>query len=264
MKKLLAFSFIGFLITTVLCSLSFAQEILIPARQIEKGKGSLILYFSTLQDKLNLHLENQSQVQVGGLTYASTASNDFESLGKSQGVGVKFVINPADGLYYWLKLGSGSYGLEIPSQTVKNTYSTQDNGITAGFGIRKRLLADTIVTPAFALDFGFDYSLYNLAVLKPEGGALTGVSDKLELTQFQAAAVISKKYSKFEPYGGIKVLRNYVSLTDRLSLDKIYGYKDNAGIYLGVKASLYESESLVIEGNFFGEESVTIAWNVEF
>ena len=38
------------------------------------------------------------------------------------------------------------------------------------------------------------------------------VANRVEQTQVQAAVVISKQYKVFEPYGGAKIFRTYLTL----------------------------------------------------
>jgi hypothetical protein len=243
--------------------LAYASEIVFPASQIPEGSASLSIVYDHSDQKLNIQTSSRDQVTVGGFSYFSQVSNNFECQGKQSDVTVKLLCNPHSGLYYWLKAGSGSYELEIPSATVKSIYSTLDNGYTAGAGVRKILFPDTLFTPAIAVDLGITYDSFELNALQ-QGSQQHKVSTKLELTEVQAALTVSKILHKFEPYGGIKVFRTYTRLTDRDSLDSVNGLKDNAGIFLGARLKFLPKEALIIEGSLVGETSITAGWNIQF
>lgn len=245
-------------------SLIVADELLFPAAQIEQGKGSVSVYLNRSFEKLSLQVRDRAQITVGGLSYFSTVSNDFEAKGRSNAIAARVMVNPWSGFYYWLKAGSGSYELEIPSVTVNNTLSGQDNGIILGIGARKLLIPDTIVTPAIAVDLGVNYRKYNFNALRPDGGAKALVSNILEMADIQAAAIVSKKFNWIEPYGALRVTRTYLSLKDAVSLGKVDGSKDDAGIVLGARVYLHPRESLVVEGQVSEGTSLTAGWNVQF
>jgi hypothetical protein len=90
------------------------------------------------------------------------------------------------------------------------------------------------------------------------------INDILEFFDIQADVEISKRLSRFEPYGGVKVWRTDITLTDRESLKSVGGVKDSAGIYAGCKLYVYPFESLTLEGSAFGEYSISIGWNIAF
>lgn len=256
--------FLPLLLTTWYCSLANASEIVLPASQITQGGGSLSIYYGHIDQKIDIQTNTRDRITVGGNSYFSEVTNTLESNGTKNAVAAKLVVNPYSGLYYWLKAGSGSYELEVPSVTVKNTYSTLNNGLNVGAGIRKVLFPDTLFTPAIALDFGITYDMYAMDVLKQGGAPHQKIATKLELTELQAAVTVSKIIKRFEPYGGMKIFRTYMKLSDRDSLDSVNGVKDNAGIFLGAKYRFYPHEALALEGSFIGETSYTVSWNIEF
>jgi hypothetical protein len=246
------------------CSLTYSAEIIFPASQVASGHGMVAVYQDYSTQKMNLRTEGVDNVTIGGISYNSAVNNTLECDAKSQGTSIRFIINPWDNLSYWLKMGIGSYEIEVPSSTVKNKYGTIDRGMTVGFGIRSRLFPDTIVSPAMALDFGIEYGNFNMQTLQAGSGALQKVSDKFELTELQAAFLISKRIKAFEPYGGIKVFRTYAAFTDADSLDRIYGTTDSAGVFAGLKTNFYPNESLVLEASFFGRSSISVGLDVGF
>jgi hypothetical protein len=255
--------FISFFLLTG-SSLIYASEVLLPASQIEQGKGSLSLLYSNNDEKINFRISNLDAIKVNNISYFSNVNNDLESTGKNSSIALKFIFNPHSSLYYWVKAGVGNYDLEIPSVTVKNKLSGRDMGWIFGLGIHKNLFPDTIVTPAAAFEAGINYSSYRLDSFGTGDGAPVLISDTLDLTEIQAAFLMSKKYSKFEPYGGFKVFRTYALLIDNTTTGKATGVRDNYGLFVGTKVKVYPKESLVLEGSFFGETSLNIAWNLEF
>jgi hypothetical protein len=244
--------------------LAYASEIVIPATQIEDGKGSVVILYTRTDQKLLLRTSSRDQIVIGGNSYFSTVNNDLEGSGARETVAAKLMVNPHGGLYYWLSAGSGSYEMEIPSVTVKNRYATQDNGFTAGAGLRKILFPDTLFTPAIAVDLGVRYDAYDVSEFQSGAGVWQRISAKLELTEIQAALTISKVLHRVEPYGGLKVFRTYTRLSDRVSFGSISGIKDNAGLFLGARLKIYPKEFIVVEGNLIGETSFSAGWNVEF
>jgi len=264
MKKYLWFLFFGVLICALKCSLIYGSEVVLPATQIEKGKVSFLLLYGDTSEKLNFHVTGREQIRVGNNSYFSNVSNDLESDGRSSDVSVKLVINPDNGLYYWFKAGVSDYSLDIPSDTVKNNLSGQDKGLICGFGARKLLFPDTIVSPAVAVGLGVNYAVYGLDSFRSGDSAPVVVNDKLEITEFQADVVISKKLDKFEPYGGVKVYRKNVTLTDRASIANVSGAKDDAGLFFGTRFSYFKNEALIVEGSFVGDTSFTAGVNINF
>ncbi|MCB4792221.1 MAG: hypothetical protein LHV68_10075 [Elusimicrobia bacterium] len=261
--KIIRLLFISFFLCNT-CSLIYGSEIIFPASQIEKGKGSINLFYSNSEEKMNFRISNRDEIKVNGNSYFSDVNNDLESKGKSNSLALKLIVNPQDSLYYWVKIGVGSYDLDIPSVTVKNNLTGRDLGWIAGFGIHSNLFPDTIVTSALAFDFGVNYSSYKLDSFSAGGANPVLISDTLSLTEIQIAILMSKKYKKFEPYGGLKVFRIYSTLQDNTTLGKTTGVKDNVGLFLGTRIKVYSKESLVLEGSFIGQTALNIGWNLEF
>lgn len=245
-------------------SLAFSSEIIFPASQLEKGKLQISLYGSMTKKDLTLSASNREQISVGQLNYFSQVTNEFDVQTLANNVTAKLLINPADGLYYWMKAGTGSFELEIPSVTVKNKLSTQQNGLIIGLGVRKRLIPDTIVTPAAAVELAINYSKFNLDKFRSGSDAPVLIPNVLEDLELQIGFIVSKKIDNFEPFAGLKILRDFVRIYDSSDLSEISGVKDNVSLSLGSKIKVFSQESLLIEANFIGENSFTIGWNVAF
>ena len=261
MKKL--YWSISLLAVVFLSSLAYASEMAFPASQIEKGGASLSIYYDHSYQKVNFETSGRDQISVGGLSYFSQVSNTLESNGTKNGVAAKLLVNPFAGWYYWVKAGVASYELEVPSVTVNNTYTTQDNGMNFGAGIRSVLFPDTLFTPAIALDVGVNYDAYDVNVFQQNGNRQK-VATKLELTEVSAALTVSKIFKTFEPYGSVKVWRTYTRLSDKDTLESLSGSKDNAGIFVGSTIKVHPHESFILEGSFIGETSFVAGWNLSF
>jgi hypothetical protein len=244
--------------------LACASEITFPAAQIERGRCDVTVSYTVTDQKIILSPGGREQIAVGGASFFSTVSSDLEGNGTRKGVAAKLMVNPHDGLYYWLTAGSGPYELQVPSTTVTNTYSTRDNGMFVGGGVRKVLFPDTLFTPALAVEAGIRYDSYALDRLKQGSGTTQRIGAKLELTEIQAALLMSKAFRRFEPYGGLKIFRTYAQISDRETLQSVSGIKDNAGLFLGVRCKLYPREYVSLEAGFAGETSISAGLNVEF
>ena len=246
------------------CSLVYGAEIFFPSTQIEKGNFTFFLLYGNSSEKLNFTVNSRDEIKVGNNSYFSNVSNDLESDGKSNSVLAKIVANLNDGLYYWLKAGVGSYDLEIPSSAGSNKLSGQDKGMICGFGARKLIVPGTIVTPAVAIDLGMDYSAYGLDSFRAGDLAPVPVTDELEITEFQTDLVISKKIKNLEPYGGFKVYRKIVTLTDKTSFSNVSGTRDDAGLFAGVKIDYCRHEAFVIEGSVGNDTNISAGLNIGF
>jgi len=248
------------------CSLTSAAEVVLPGTQIAQGKGTVVAYYSHGNQKLNIQVSGRDEIKVPGISqgYFSNVTNDLESTGDNSTAALKLLINPWSGFYYWANIGIGLYDLSIPSSSVTNKLSSRDNGIIAGLGIRSVLFPDTIVTPSVAIEAGLNYSVYNLSEFQSGVCAEQLIDNRLELTEIQASVIVSKVIDRIEPYGGLRIFRTITSLTDKQSTGSVSGIKDNAGIFAGIKVKVYPHEAIVLEGNFIGQSSFVVGWNVDF
>lgn len=262
MKNLFWFLILNSALAAFSGSLIYGSEVAFPAAQVEQGKCSFFLLYGNSSDKLNFNVTGRDQIKVGNNSYFSNVSNDLESDGSGKSVFAKVVINPDNGLYYWFKAGISSYDLDVPSDSVKNKLSGQDKGMVCGFGARKLLFPDTIVTPAIAVDFGINYAAYGLDSFSAGGAAPVAVSDKLEIMEFQTDLVLSKRIKQFEPYGGLKIYRKTATLTDKAGFANVSGTKDNAGLFFGLKVNFTKQEALVIEGSLVGDSNFSVGLNI--
>jgi len=264
MKKDLWFLFICAAVMAAQSSLIYGSEVVFPATQLEKGGVSLAVFYGNTAEKLDFNVNSRDQIKVGNNSYFSEVSSDLESDGTSRGVYAKLMFNPANGLYYWLKAGLAGYSLDIPSSLAKNNLTCQNSGWVYGIGARKLLFPDTIVTPAVAIDFGFNYAIYGMDTFRAGGSDPVAVNDKLEIIETQADLVVSKKINIVETYGGLKVYNKAATLTDKSGFANVSGTRNDAGLFFGVKVNYYKQEALLIEGSFIGETNFTAGINIKF
>jgi len=221
-------------------------------------------YYQTYNDKLDFIISQKNVINVGPLSYLSGSQTDIESNSNAAGMCAQLMFNPNNGLYYWLKAGVAGYELDIPSLSVTNKLSGQEQGWVCGAGARKLLFPGTIVTPAVAIDAGFSYYSFGFDCLRSGDAAPVSVNERLEILETQADIVISKRIKKVEPYGGLKVYRKMAALTDKPSFSNVSGIKDNAGLFFGLKFDFYQYEALVLEGSFIGDTSFSAGINIGF
>lgn len=265
MKRNLWFLFFVFVLAVLSSSLVYCAEVFFPASQLEKGSPVFSLIYGNISEKLNFTVNSRDEIIVGNNSYLSSGSNDLESNGNSNSFCAKIAFNPNNGLYYWLKAGTGSYDLEITSsEGSTNKLTGQDKGFLCGFGARKLLFPDTIVTPAVAIDLGMDYSTYGIDSLGNGNSAPVLISDKLEIVEYQADVVVSKKIKYIEPYGGIKIYRKIATLTNKADIANVSGTRDDAGLFAGVKIEYYQHEALIIEGSLGTDTSISAGLNIGF
>jgi hypothetical protein len=264
MKINIRFLLLSAAIAALFSSLVYPDEVFIPATQIEKGKSSFALYYRAYTEKLDFSVSQKDVIKVGSLSYISGSQTDLESNGTAGGVYVKLMINPNNGLYYWLNAGLINYNLDAPALGVTNKYSSQDQGWMCGVGARKLLLPGTIVTPAVALDIGINYYRFAFDCLRSGDAAPVSADDQLQILETQADVVISKRIEKFEPYSGLKVYRKASTLADKLNYSNVSGIKNSAGLFLGCKFNFYQHEALVLEGSFGEDTSFSAGLNIEF
>jgi hypothetical protein len=130
--------------------------------------------------------------------------------------------------------------------------------------MRKLLFPDTFVSPAVAIEAGLMYGQAPLNSFRSGTSASIPISNTAEVLELQIAALISKKFASVEPYGGVKIFRDYLTLKDNTDVGQISGVKDSVGVFGGARLYVHPHEALVIEGSVLGENSITIAWNVAF
>jgi len=246
-------------------SLISASEIVVAPTQIAAGGWSISAYYGLAEEKVSLQVNGRDEIQVAGnVSYLSDVSNVLDCPGRARRVMLKSMFNPYGNVSYWLSAGAGYYELQVPSQTVKNTFSGQSPGIVVGLGFRSVLFPDTIVTPSISVEAGIQYGYYAFDSMAVGNEAAQPVNDLFERAEIQAAVLVGKRLRNLEIYGGLKVMRTAVVLKDKTTLGSVSGNSDSAGVMAGVKLHLYPEESLFIEGNLAGENGIAAGWNIKF
>lgn len=255
--------FLSSIAVVAMCSLSLASEVMMPAAQIDKGHGYIIFLYDHTREKINLTVSGRNSVTAGANTFVSDVRNDLTCPGEAHRAIAKVVLNPHDGLSYWLKAGVGSYEIEIPSQTVKNALSSDPHGYIFGIGLKKRLLPDTIVTPALSFELGAERSVYALHRMDT-AGQTTRIDGTLILDELAASVTLSKAFRTVETYGGVNVQRTMTTLRDESALQSISGTNDGAGMFLGAVLKIYPHESIVLEGRYADELRMSAGYRIDF
>lgn len=252
------------LISLVFSSLTYSSEIMFPATQIETRLGSLAVYSANSEKKFNFQVKSDDEIKAVGYSIFKNVTNDIESSGKGSSITAKYIVSISAKRSLWLKAGLGNYEIELPSTTVKNNLSGGEQSYIFGVGYRSRLFPDTIVSPAISVEFGVNYESYKLNKLKQSDSVSYAIDKKLELLNMQAAVVVSKRIPFIEPYGGLKVFRTNATITDNLNSVSASGIRDNASLFLGAKADLFDKQALMVEVSFVGETTLAAGWNIYF
>lgn len=246
-------------------SLIPAAEIAVAPTQIAVGGLNVSAYYGIAEEKVNLQVNGRDEIQISGdVSYLSDVSNVLECPARARRVMLKGMFNPHGSLNYWLTAGAGYYELQVPSQSVKNTFSGQAPGVIIGLGFRSILFPDTIVTPSVSFEAGVLYGYYAFDSIVTGNEIARPVNDIFERAEIQAAVLAGKKLRNFEIYGGFKVMHTAVVLKDKATLGSVSGSRDSAGATAGVKLHLYPKESFFVEGSLAGENAIAAGWNIEF
>ena len=256
----------------VLCSLICRKDVdcseyMDTAAQVSKGSFRASLYYVDLDHKPTITVyKGGSKIQIGNeiFDYISQTEASIECRAKSNQEAVKVVFNPFGGFIWWGKIGSCDFTFDLPSANSIDRFENISQGIVVGLGLRYQVFPETIVTPGILMDFGFTTSENNIQKFSVDGVFAGIVDSKLTTQETQAAFVLSKKIKNIEPFGGIKVRRDYLKFIDLSSLEYLDGYKDTVDVFLGLKIQIYHYESVMLEANFIGETSVALGLGIGF
>ncbi len=187
---------------------------------------------------------------------------DFEA--EHEATGVILTVRPGDGMHYRLMYGVlRDYTLEVGSSTFVNKHEAQSDGHQIGFGVRLNGTPVTAVSLGVALDLSYVRQAVDFEWLTSNGVG-SALNERFVQDEFQAAVNISKKWSKFEPYGGLKTSYVETRILDRTTNGKLYGNKVEWSPFVGLKYEFFQKESLIVEASFADEEAVSIGLNIEF
>ncbi|MCX5786898.1 MAG: hypothetical protein NTX64_00075 [Elusimicrobia bacterium] len=219
---------------------------------MEPGTWKLIPYYQgTKAQDLKFTLSSNGTCTGGG-TYNPAFvcnTNGNVKVHATGGLGmVKLLAQPWEAVQYYVAGGLGNMSLDIPGSGIA---TTQRTGFALVGGARAVVIPDTIVGPALTLDLSYGLQRYRLDALGP-----TAIDQQLDMRQAQVAIETSHRFdfkdpkTSVEPYGGVKWLRTWSSLTDNQAGGRAGGIQDAFTPFAGLQVSVYEHESLFAEASF--------------
>ena len=262
-------------LTTAVCFLSAAPYSSLAAfetfdssaRQIGLKNAVFSLYASGGEKDILLSASNPNTITINGLTYTSVSSTQFDSRLNYGAVNAKILFNPGDNAYYWIRVKAGESQFKIPVPGDGDNVFSGGNFYGVGFGLRKQILPATIVTPAFAVDMGADFTTSRYNRYKSKNAVWTADS-RLNNVELQLGALLTfrakRRLSFLEPTVGLKVSRVYTTLSDYDTFERIEGIKDAVGISGALRFKLRGdgTESVVLESEWGAERVISCGMTV--
>jgi hypothetical protein len=243
------------------------------AKQFEKGQYRFLFFYSGYHKKPAFRIGSNEEIIVSdgsrNFRYSSFTEQTFTGNAYGEETCLKVITNPFGGLYWWLKAGTRGCSLEMIS-TEKQLFESSSGGMTGGFGVRYQVSPETIVTPGVSVDMGITVFGCKLDKLH-DGAGVFVIDNRLEEAETQFSVTTSRMYSipftlnttskrelRVEPYGGAKVIGNYIRMTDNISLAGIAGSNYDFSLFAGSKIRLSEFESAFIEISVLSEQMFTL------
>jgi len=239
------------------------------ARQVGLKSAVFSVYTSGGEKDILLSVSNpNTTITINGLTYTSASTTQFDSRLNYGALNAKILFNPGDNAYYWMKLKTGESQFKIPVPGDEDNVFSGGNFYGVGFGLRKQILPATIVTPAFALDMGADFTTSRYSSYRSKNVVWTADS-RLNNIELQLGALLTfrakRRLSFLEPTLGLKVSRIYTTLSDYNTFERIEGIKDTVGITGAVKINLGRGDSdeaLVVESEWGAERVISCGMTI--
>lgn len=257
-------------LVVLLASRSGASEQMRSANALESGKLAWSFYAMRFEEKdLQLRLGGSSLIRVplqGGGTaqFFADADTDLKFDAKGKALMARAVWRPFAGLHYVLKAGAGDMEVRVPSRTVTNILTNATPGRIWGLETGWTLMSDTPVTPAVALSLGFSGSEYNLTRLESGAAAPAAVNQKFSLREWQGGATVSKRWKRFEPYGGMRFFRQQSVLSDSVSADEVSGVRTGFSPFAGFRWEFLPREMLTFEAAGVDERLLAAGLSIGF
>ncbi|MDE2313762.1 MAG: hypothetical protein KGL04_06285, partial [Elusimicrobia bacterium] len=136
------------------------------------------------------------------------------------------------------------------------SYSGDGAGPVFSLGVQDVIFPDTIVTPAVAVEAGFEGAMYPLTRMTASDGSSSAVNDTLTLLEYQLGVIASRVVPvggwKVEPYGGIRWYRASADLKDSTTGSHSGGFRDTLAPVLGLRVPTSDHEGLFAEASYVG------------
>ncbi len=263
------FSLVVFFLSALSSSLLASEQIL-NGRPLESGKFGLAVYgVQSTQKDLEFHLRGSGLIQVplqGGGTaqFFAQGNTDLKFDAEAQSTIAKLSWRPFDGLQYNFTAGVGDMELKIASGPATNQLQNTSPGTILGAGFMWTLMTDTPVSPAVGLWVDYRRSDYRIGRLRSGGSAPLKVDQKFCLEEWQAGIALSKRWKKFEPTAGIRLLRQTSTLWDLSSAEKVSGVRNGVSPYANLRWEFLPRESLMVEVSGVDEVSLAAGLAIGF
>ncbi len=236
MRSWIRNSFI-FLFVFVLWNESFASELMTGAGQIRKNSFSGEVYYTKEESKLNLE----------------AGTNVFFGDREGEKIVFKFDYGLKATFYPWIRFGANlqGYTLAIPSSTLTNYYRSNYPGWFLAAGGRFLLFPETVVNPAISFDFGYTYT------------QIPTDDFYLRTSELQGAVLVGKKFARFSPYCGFRVMPTVNELENRNNQGKTKGRNDNFSLFFGLGSKFLSRGKVFFEFALGDEQTFSFGISAE-
>jgi len=252
----------------------YGFEVMDTCKQFAKGQIRAVLYYNDFKLYPVFNITSSDEITVRTDTkefkYFDKTEQTINCKAEGNSAILKIEINPFDELYWWTKIGSENYSLEIPLLEGKNKLDTLSGGLIVGLGTKYQIFPETIVSPGICIDFGLTVSEYKFEKYYPYGMAPIIINNKLESTEGQMTLFMSKslvssdKKLEIEPYFGLKIFRNFNRITDMVTLKQAQGITDGIGIFLGSQLKIFPMEWIIFELGLLNEMTLSVGFGYGF
>ncbi|MCB4756816.1 MAG: hypothetical protein LHV69_07290 [Elusimicrobia bacterium] len=246
----------------------FGSELLSSADVMESKSWALSFYGTRNRAEPVVRNSNVDAIQVpvsgGSETIFSDANTDVEMESDYSAAVAAVTLRPHDGFHYRFKAGQiRDYELEYSSGNVTNRLRSQSSGLLWGVGVRWNFQPQTIVSAGMAIDLSYTQTLANLDRFE-SGGTVERADIRFEQDEFQGALNVSRRWKTWEPYGGVKVAWVSSQMKDGQTQERIKGTDQRLSPFLGLRWEAFPGESVVVEGSFYDEESLSAGMTIKF
>lgn len=245
-----------------------ASEVLSSADVLEAGSWAVSVYGQGSETKPQVKMSGIDAVSVpvsGGMSAVS--SNENAEIKMEQTVSqvlAAFEFRPSEGLKYRFKVGQvREFDLEFSSGSQTNKLQASNSGYVWGVGLGGRIAPGSIVSTAISWDLG--YTQTDVSADRFEGGPVVyAVNEQWRQEEYQGSLDFSRRWKAWEPFAGIKLTHVVNRLMDGSTKRTIGGTNDGISPFIGLQWMVADKESLVVEGSFLDEKSLTAGFKVQF